>query len=115
MQHTPRSPSTSAPPSNIHSPLSFTAEHVKPALRPSHPIRSPRCAQARRHHASNRHAVGEEKQLALPRGTVADDEDVALSAHRILLGGPIGDAADENEQHAELHLESVKQKEGKTR
>ena len=56
-----------------------------------------------------------QKELALPRGTVADDEDVALSAHRILLGGPIGDAADENEQHAELHLESFKQKERKTR
>ena len=35
---------------------------------------------------------------------------MALAAHRILLGGPIGDAADEDEQHAELHLDSLNQK-----
>ena len=32
IQQTPRSPKTRAPPSSIHSPLSFTAEHVRPAL-----------------------------------------------------------------------------------
>ena len=69
----------------------------------------PRRAQSGRHHAPNRHAVREEKKLALPRGTVPHDEDMALAAHGILLRRAVGNAADENKQHAELHLQSVSQ------